>query len=130
MANEPKQVIVMKKIVGGLRTGKYCAQSAHASVGALLSIAQIKPDKIVIPLTDPFIREWCLSRFTKAVVYVNTDEELIELHNQAKSANLPTSLIRDAGLTEFHGVPTLTAVGIGPGDPEEIDKITGHLPLF
>lgn len=34
-------------------------------------------------------------------------------------------MIRDAGKTEFKGVPTRTAVAIGPAPVEAIDLITG-----
>lgn len=131
MVAESKQVLVMKKFTGaGSRTGKYCAMAAHASVGSLFSQGVIDDEYLKIPLKDPFVKEWILGRFKKITVYVETDEELIEIYNQAKTAGLFTSLIEDAGLTEFNGVPTLTAVGIGPGNPENIDKITKHLPLF
>lgn len=113
-----------------MRTGKYVAQGSHASIGALLSIAEKHEDKLVIPLSDPFVKSWLTERFKKITVYVENDEELVEIYKSAIRANLPASLIRDAGLTEFNGEPTLTAVGIGPADPVEIDKITGNLPLF
>ena len=126
---ESKQVIVMRKFAG-LRTGKYVAQGAHASVGALLSISKLQDKQSVIDLSDPHVHAWVTGRFKKISVYVNSDEEIVDLYNQAMHAGLPCALIRDAGLTEFNGVPTITALGIGPGDPEKIDKITGKLPLF
>jgi PTH2 family peptidyl-tRNA hydrolase len=127
-----KQVIIMKKFPKSrnMRTGKYIAQGAHASLGAVLSLAKHEDFGLVIPLDNPFVYDWLVGRFTKVTVYVETDEELVLIHNQARLAGLPTSLITDAGLTEFNGVPTLTAVGVGPGDSDAIDKITGHLPLF
>lgn len=127
-----KQVIVMKKFPKSrnLRTGKYIAQGAHASLGALLSLSSIEDDKLIIPLNNPFIWDWITERFTKVTCYVETDEELVFIYNSAKLAGLPASLITDAGLTEFGGVPTLTAVGVGPDDEEKINKITGNLPLF
>ena len=125
-----KQVIVMRKF-SGLRTGKYCAQAAHASMGALLSIAHVdQKENIVIPPTDPAVVAWLTGRFTKVTLYVNTEAELRELHEKALAAKLPTALITDAGLTEFNGVPTVTAVAIGPGLVEDVNKITGNLPLF
>ena len=48
----------------------------------------------------------------------------------AKLAGLPCSLIRDAGLTEFAGVPTLTAVAVGPAELSKVDAITSHLKLL
>ena len=127
-----KQVLVMKKFPKSrnMRTGKYCAQASHASLGAVLSLAENKGDNLVISLENPFVRGWLVGRFKKVVVYVDTDEELIALYDAARKNEIPCALIRDAGLTEFDGVPTLTAVGIGPDDEEKINKITGHLPLF
>jgi PTH2 family peptidyl-tRNA hydrolase len=129
---ESKQVLVMKKFPKSknLRTGKYVAQGSHASLGAIFSIGKMEGDNFVIPLTDPFVKAWLVGRFTKITLYVETDEDLVLIHNQARLAGLPTALITDSGLTEFNGVPTLTTVGIGPANPELINKITGHLPLF
>jgi PTH2 family peptidyl-tRNA hydrolase len=129
---ESKQVLVMKKFPKdrNLRTGKYVAQGSHASVGALFSQGEVDGDYFKIPLKDPFVKEWVTGRFKKITLYVETDEELVDIFNKAQAAGLLSCLIRDAGLTEFGGVPTLTAVGIGPGNPAEIDKITGNLKLF
>lgn len=127
---ESKQVLVMKQFEKGLRTGKYVAQGAHASVGSLLSIGHVDGDNFVIPLLDPFVKAWVTGRFKKIVLYVKSDEELIEIYEQACEIGLPAALIKDAGLTEFNGVATITAVGIGPAEPELIDKITGHLKPF
>ena len=127
---ESKQVIVMRKFTPGCRTGKYCSQASHASVGALFSQGVVDGDYLKIPLHDPFVNSWITGRFKKITLYVNSDQELLDLYASASAAGLMCSLIRDAGLTEFNGVPTLTAVGIGPGNPEEIDKITKHLSLF
>lgn len=127
-----KQVLVMKKFPKGLRTGKYVAQGAHASVGALLSIGDVNADQtaLTIPLTDPFVKEWILGPFAKVTLQVDTDQELVDIYRKALAADLPVSLIKDAGRTEFGGVATLTAVGIGPGSIEAIDAITGDLSLF
>jgi PTH2 family peptidyl-tRNA hydrolase len=129
---EAKQVIVMKKFPKSrnMRTGKYVAQGAHASLGAVLSKAKHEDQGLLIPLNDPYINAWLLGRFKKITVYVETDEELVRIYTEARQVGLPAALIKDAGLTEFDGVATLTAVGVGPGNPELIDKITGGLPLF
>ena len=127
-----KQVLVMKKFPKdrNMRTGKYVAQGAHASLGAVFSIGSIQGDNLIIPLDNPFIKDWIVGRFTKITCYVETDEDLVAIYKVAKDSGLATALIKDAGLTEFNGIPTLTAVGVGPDDAEKIDKITGHLPLF
>ena len=113
-----------------------CAQAAHASFLALTDEAIVwdntlgPRDWYCIPIT-PEIDAWLINGiFTKVVVGCNSEEELMELFTKAYSAGLHRSLVQDAGLTEFHGEPTYTAVAIGPGDPEEIDKITGHLKLL
>lgn len=121
----------MKKLPS-LRTGKYIAQGSHASVGALLALGGLDEsgENFVIPMSNPFVKDWITHRFKKVTLYVTTDEELREIHENALKAGLSSVLIQDAGLTEFKGVPTLTAVGIGPDDAEKIDTVTGHLPLF
>lgn len=127
-----KQVIVMRKFPG-LRTGKYIAQGAHASMGALLKLVSpdlSSEDKLVLYLKNPEIKEWLRGSFTKITVYVETEEALLEVYKQAQEVDLPCALIQDAGRTEFKGIPTYTAVGVGPGNVDAINKITGHLPLF
>lgn len=115
-----------------MRTGKYCAQAAHASLGALLSLGKFDKERmsLTISLDNPFVYEWVIGRFTKVAVYVETDDELAAIYNKAKEAGIAAALITDAGLTEFGGVPTLTGVGVGPDDADKINTITGHLPLF
>jgi peptidyl-tRNA hydrolase, PTH2 family len=129
-----KQVLVMKKFPKdrNMRTGKYIAQGCHASVGALFSIGEITPDgkSFVIPLHNPFINDWVTGSFKKIALYVETDQALLEIYEKAKELGLPAALIRDAGLTEFNGNPTLTAVGIGPENEDLINEVTGHLPLY
>ncbi len=129
-----KQVLVMKKFPKerNMRIGKYVAQGAHASLGAVLGMGQISDDEehFVIPLNNDFVRAWIMGNFKKVTCYVTTDQELLDIYDTAKSAGIACSLIRDAGLTEFNGIPTLTAVGIGPDNDDLINKITGNLPLF
>lgn len=121
-----KQVIIMKKFPS-LRTGKYCAQAAHASLGAFLNcytLMETNPD------VEQHLNDWLYDSFTKVVLYVDTDEELVSLYEQCIKEGIPSALITDNGTTEFNGVPTTTALGIGPWIIEDIDKITGELKLF
>ena len=119
---EPKQIIVMRKDLN-MRKGKMVAQGAHASMAAILqSNKEIKK--------TPALEEWLNGRFTKICVSVNSEEELLTVYNQAKEAGIICSLITDAGLTEFNGVPTITCAAIGPDYPEEIDPITKDLKLL
>ena len=84
--------------------------------------------------TKAGISEW-IDEFKK---FKNTYNNLVEECNSKTEAlnkaldetYIPHVLITDAGLTEFHGVPTNTCLGIGPYEAEEIDKFTGNLPLL
>ncbi|PPD54337.1 MAG: aminoacyl-tRNA hydrolase [Methylotenera sp.] len=134
MANdEPKQVIVVRKDLN-MRRGKQIAQGAHASMKAILSegcfMQSLQHSELVIPLTRPELQEWLEGRFTKVCVSVDSEQELLDIYQQAKDAGLICSLITDAGLTEFNGVPTNTVVAVGPAYPDDVNKITGHLKLL
>ena len=121
MSNERKQVIVLRKDLN-MRKGKMVAQGAHASLGAILKDGKLKK--------NADIDAWLEGRFTKICVSVDSEAELLEVYNDAVRAKLNCCLITDAGLTEFDGVPTKTAVAVGPGIPSEVDKITGDLKLL
>ena len=128
-----KQVLVIRKDLN-MRKGKIAAQAAHASMKAILDQGYIQVNDIglntlVIPLTAN-LEPWLTGLFTKICVSVNSEEELLNIYDQAKTANICCSLIQDSGLTEFNGQPTLTAVAIGPDLAEIIDPITSHLSLL
>jgi peptidyl-tRNA hydrolase, PTH2 family len=125
---EHKQVIVLRKDLN-MRKGKMVAQGAHASMRAILNLARREGDSLVIAL-DARSEPWLCGRFKKICVSVNSESELLELHRQALAANLIASLIQDAGLTEFGGIPTYTAVAIGPDEGDKIDQLTGQLSLL
>lgn len=61
---------------------------------------------------------------------MNSEAELLSLFEKAQAAGLIAALIRDAGLTEFGGVPTYTALAVGPDRADRVDAITGELPLL
>ena len=147
-----KQVIVFRKDLlkgpNAIRKGKFGAQVAHASLGALLKLFNVykqEPVRIGLYEAEPgqvqyeysavfkeksVLDDWLNGKFTKVVVSVDSDEELVALNKALDETYIPHALITDAGLTEFHGVPTNTCLGIGPYVAEEIDKFTGHLPLL
>ncbi len=124
-----KQVIIIRKDLN-MRKGKQIAQGAHASMKVLLDSAINNEDTLTIHLDDSALSNWITGLFTKVCVGVNSEKELVDLYKQALEKGLLCSLIVDSGLTEFDGVPTKTAVAIGPAYPEEIDPITGHLKLL
>ncbi|MGL5721286.1 MAG: aminoacyl-tRNA hydrolase [Brevinema sp.] len=121
-----KQVLVIRTQFpghSGVRKGKMIAQGAHASVTAAF-------EGISHSLTRSHVEQWLHQGQTKIAVYVKSEEELLDIYNKAKSGKLACALIRDAGKTEFDGVPTLTAVAVGPAPVELVDAITRHLPLL
>ena len=79
---------------------------------------------------DSILDKWLNGIFTKICLYVEDEKELLELHKKIEAAGIPCALITDAGNTEFHGVPTVTCLGIGPWWSEYIDEFTKDLKLF
>jgi peptidyl-tRNA hydrolase, PTH2 family len=126
---EHKQVIVIRKDLK-MRRGKEIAQGAHASMGAILQQMRRDGDNMILDLSDKRLEPWITGRFKKICVWVNSETELLDLYQQASDSGLICSLIRDSGLTEFGGVQTITAVAVGPDTSEQVDAITGHLPLY
>lgn len=134
---EAKQVIVLRKDLN-MRKGKMVAQGAHASMKVVLDEGDydveglpddVMPHSLNIQMC-PELWTWLSGRFAKICVSVNSEEELLDIYNEAREAGILCSLIQDAGFTEFDGVATYTAVAVGPGKNEDIDKITGGLKLL
>ncbi len=123
-----KQVIVMRKDLG-MRKGKMIAQGAHGSMAVVLNNLH-RLTNTHHNMWDNPLKEWVNGSFTKIVVSVDSEEELLAIAKQAEDAGLLHALIRDAGKTEFDGVPTYTCVAIGPAKMEDVDKITGNLSLL
>ena len=133
MSYKVKQVIILRKDLN-MRKGKMVAQGAHASMAVLLNEGYrdeggVGMPSLTIPM-NPDMNEWLSGSFAKICVSADSEEHLLFLHSAAENAGLPCSLIQDAGFTEFDGVPTYTAVAIGPAQASEIDKITGLLKLL
>lgn len=127
---EPKQVIVVRKDLN-MRKGKIAAQSAHASLGAILNYnVSTETDTVLLNLSYKPVQEWLKGRFTKICVSVDSEEELLAIYNLALRNGVNVKLIQDAGLTEFGGVATFTCLALGPDNPEILDPITGHLKLL
>ena len=128
MLREHKQVTVLRKDLN-MRKCKMVAQGAHASMAAIWRLSHRDGNRPAIPL-DERVETWLCGRFTQFCVSVNSEAELLAVHEKARAAGVLTSLILDAGLTEFGGVPTHTAVAIGPDYSTKFDQITGELPLL
>lgn len=134
-----KQVIVIRKDLG-MRRGKEIAQGAHASIAFLTNrLFQLGGPSRLHPQDEKLFAcgfftevetEWLKGNFRKICCVVNSEAELLELADKAKAAGLVYEVIEDTGLTEFGGVPTFTALAIGPDTDEKIDPVTGHLKLY
>ena len=123
-----KQVIVVRKDLK-MPQGKLCAQVAHASLAAISNRGYIHDGtkSLNIQLDDPAMK-WFKEDFTKVIVYVKSEEDLRKIYEKAREHRISCSLIKDAGRTVF-SEPTYTTCAVGPGWEEDVDGITGSLPL-
>lgn len=134
-ASSVKQVIVIRSDLG-MRRGKSIAQGAHASIAWLTGrlVTFSVPDKQGTVGVKGYLNEvehaWVRGNFRKICVRVRSEQELLDIVKAAEDAGLTVELIRDSGLTEFHGVETATAAAIGPDFDERIDPVTGELELY
>ena len=130
-----KQVIVIRKDLG-MRRGKEIAQGAHASMAwlthRLTNRANFKEDNVwrATGFFSDVEHEWMTSGFRKICCVVQSEQDLLDLVQAAKEAGVMVELIKDAGATEFGGVPTYTAAAFGPDTDEKLDPITGYLTLY
>ena len=122
-----KQMIVMRRDLR-MRKGKIAAQAGHACVEAtLMALARegrldqvrVTPNQSWVYLEDEGTPSTPLSRWFDAGVAV-----------RGREAGFAVALVRDAGYTEFHGEATYTCLAFEPLAPEQIDPLTGDLPLY
>jgi len=111
-----KQIIVIRNDLG-MSEGKKCVQTAHASLGAYK-----KADRKII-------KKWESEGQKKVVLEIDSKKRILDLHDKLKKKKIPCFLVEDAGLTELK-LGTITALGIGPGREEILDKVTGELKLL
>ena len=114
-----------------MRKGKMIAQGAHASLRVILDAgaADAARETFTIAMTAP-MAAWMTGRFAKICVSVDSEPALDAIVAKARAAGVPVAMITDAGVTEFHGVPTKTCCAVGPAWTEDVDAITGELPLL
>jgi len=127
MAAQIKQVIVIRRDLR-MRQGKACSQTAHAS-GEFMKEALFAAinGEFTEKTISPVEFEWMCNGGAKITLRTDSEEQFNEIVKQAKSEGLKIAVITDAGHTEFNGVPTITAVAIGPDYAERIDVVTGSL---
>ena len=136
-----KMMIVMRRDLK-MRKGKIAAQAGHACIDAVLMALnregrlgdlemasggmELRPtDKPDSPLSD-----WFMHGCAKICVYVDSEDALLEIAQKADERGIMVSVITDAGMTEFHGIPTKTCLALEPLPAEVADELTGSLPLY
>ena len=111
-----KQVIVVDDSLR-LPKGKLAAQVAHAAVAAFTAATRKAKGK------------WLDVGMPKVVLKCDGEDTLDRLLLAARKRSIPAALIRDAGRTVLPE-GTVTCLGLGPADEEEIDALTGELKLL
>ncbi len=111
-----KQAIIIRADLQ-LPKGKVAAQSAHASVEAVL-----RSEKEVV-------KRWRAEGMAKIVLKTADEETLLRLNQRAKEAGFVTALITDAGRTVVEP-GTRTALGVGPDEEGKLDALFAELRLY
>ena len=136
-----KMMIVMRRDLK-MRKGKIAAQAGHACIDAILMALnkegrvndfEITDDGIILKDSDKSttpLSDWFKYGCAKICVYVDSEEELMNIADKAKEKGIIAAVITDAGMTEFHGVPTKTCLAVEPLPAEVADELTGNLPLY
>ena len=136
-----KMMIVMRRDLK-MRKGKIAAQAGHACIEAVLTALQ-KEDRLCdLTMTaegmalctenkpSTPLSEWFENGCAKVCVYVDSEEELLRVAEKAAERDVAAAVITDAGMTEFHGIPTKTCLALEPLPAEIADLFTGSLPLY
>lgn len=131
---DSKQVIIAVR--GHMPQGKLASQAAHAAVANVLNMEHSKYTKdgvVYLTLTYPENspeQHWMEESFTKILLGVDTEEEMIAIYEKAKAKGMNVSLIEDEGRTVFNGVSTKTCIAIGPDSRNNFIGITDHLKMY
>lgn len=129
-----KQVIVIRRDLG-MRRGKEIAQGAHAAMAWLRErldryTVNNVPTGLWMAKLSAAEQLWMNGSFAKVVCQVDTEADLRAVVARATGVGVQVFSITDEGRTEFGGIPTLTAVAVGPDWSMSVDKVTGDLKLY
>lgn len=116
---EVKQVIIVR-IDLQMGKGKIAVQVAHASLSAA---------DIVKKHNNSVHKKWKMNGQAKIVLKIQSLEHLLEIYNLSKKKGVHCYLVQDKGLTQVEE-GTVTCLGIGPANSNDIDEITGELKLL
>ena len=111
-----KQAIVARADLG-MSEGKLAAQVAHASLMAYEDASSRDQS------------EWKGGGQKKVVLQADGESQLFELADRAEREGLPHAVVRDAGHTQLEP-GTVTALAVGPGREDVVDRVTGDLSLY
>ena len=133
-----KQVIVVRRDLRNsdgqkVRTGKLIVQACHASIAFLTNRMKkniANPEALWWVNLSQSEKEWIYGSFFKVCVGVDSEKELLDILEKARTLGVEAQLITDQGHTEFNGVPTNTCLALGPDYSDKIDLITGNLKLL
>jgi peptidyl-tRNA hydrolase, PTH2 family len=125
-----KQVIVIRRDLR-MRRGKEIAQGAHASMMWLSDrLNWTSAWGEAQANFTPAEYDWLHNSFRKITCQVESEDEIFDLHRKARDSHLLANVVLDAGDTEFGGMPTVTAIAIGPDYEDRVDQVTGGLALY
>jgi peptidyl-tRNA hydrolase, PTH2 family len=116
---ELKQVIAVRTDLQ-MGKGKLAAQVAHAALSAAEATERSHSE---------WYTGWKSQGQAKVVVKVKSEEEILDLMQNAKSLRIPAALIQDKGLTQVDP-GTITCLGLGPAPSDLVDRVTGRLKLL
>jgi PTH2 family peptidyl-tRNA hydrolase len=104
--------------------GKIAAQCCHSCLGVYRKIRFGENHK-----HWGWLMQWEKEGEAKITVKINSEKELLELEEKAKSMEIPCFYIEDYGRTQIKA-GSKTVLAIGPAPNDILDKITGHLKLL
>lgn len=125
-----KQLIIIRKELG-MSKGKLAAQASHASLGAVLKMAQKEGKNYSLDCEhNQVLDAWLNGSFAKVALAVQSEEELEKCYQLAQEHGFPCAYIVDNGTTVFNGVKTPTCLGVGPVESDKLDTVFGELKLY
>eukprot|EP00088_Acartia_fossae_P046801 TRINITY_DN5064_c0_g2_i2.p1 TRINITY_DN5064_c0_g2~~TRINITY_DN5064_c0_g2_i2.p1 ORF type:complete len:180 (-),score=13.60 TRINITY_DN5064_c0_g2_i2:432-971(-) len=116
---DTKMVLVVRNDLK-MGKGKAAAQCSHATLAAYKQARRKNPD---------VLRVWECNGQPKITLKCDSEDELMTMLAQARSLNLVSAVIADAGRTQIEP-GSKTVLAIGPAPISVIDQVTGKLKLY
>lgn len=113
-----KMVLVVRNDLK-MGKGKIAAQCSHATLGLYKKILHRAPKAL---------SRWEMCGQVKVVVKIESEDDILVLQERAKSLNIPTHIVIDAGRTQI--APNSRTVMAVFGPAELVDDVTGGLKLL